>query len=140
MRTDRHGAARGHRERSQRQLRVGEMLRHVLAGVLERGEIRDPDFADASVTVTEVRVSPDLRNAVVFVMPLGGERSDEVVGALTRAAPYLRRQVARSATLKYLPALAFEVDTSFDQASRIDSLLRSTSPRPDGEWGGDDGA
>lgn len=129
-------APRSGRERSQRQLRVGELIRHALVDILARGELRDPDLAGASVTVTEVRVSPDLRNAAVFVLPLGGERTGEVVAALQRAAPFLRRLIGPSVTMKYLPELSFLADTAFDARERIDSLLRSPAVSrdlPDGE-------
>lgn len=108
---------------SQRQLRVGEELRHALAGVLSEGNIRDPDLANVSITVSEVRVSPDLRNATAFVMPLGGGAINEVLVGLGRCAPYLRGQVARRVKLKYMPALSFEADSSFDSASRVEALL-----------------
>jgi ribosome-binding factor A len=111
------------REPSQRQLRVGEELRHVLAQVLQRGELRDPALQDATVTVTEVRVSPDLKNATVYVMPLGGRHSAEVVAGLTRSAGYLRGHVARQVPLRSTPTLTFALDTSFDHASRINELL-----------------
>lgn len=110
---------------SQRQLRVGEVIRHALAEVFEREEFRDPVLAEATITVTEVRSSPDMRNATVFIMPLGGQEIGDVVTALGRAAPYLRRLLGERVTMKRLPALSFEVDTSFDQAQRIDDLLRS---------------
>ena len=113
--------------RSQRQLRVGEELRHVLSRLLARGELRDPHLAEVSLTVTEVRVSPDLRNATVMVVPLGGADMDRVVAALQRAAPYLRREVGREIALRITPALTFAPDLSFDAAARIDDLLR----RPD---------
>ncbi|HLY58037.1 MAG TPA: 30S ribosome-binding factor RbfA [Stellaceae bacterium] len=112
---------------SQRQLRVGEELRHILAEVLGRGELRDPDLAGRTVTVTEVRVSPDLKQATAFVVPLGGEHAAEVVVALRRSAPYLRGVVGHRLQLRYAPALAFELDQSFDYAQRIDALLH----RPD---------
>ena len=111
--------------RSQRQLRVGELLRHVLVDILGRGELRDPDLVGASVTVTEVRVSPDLRNVAVFVMPLGGDRTEEVVAALGRATPYLRRMIGQSVTMKYNPALSFVADQAFDEGSKIEGILRS---------------
>jgi ribosome-binding factor A len=132
----RHGRNRpdhDHAGPSQRQLRVGEMLRHVIAGVIERGELRDPDAAGVSVTITEVRVSPDMRNATVFVMPLGGRDTASVVEALRRAAPFLRRRLAEEVRLKFLPTLRFEADTAFDQANRIDRLLRETPPADDGD-------
>lgn len=114
-----------HTERpaGQRQLRVGEALRHALADVFERGELRDPALSGVPVTVTEVRISPDLRNATVFVMPLGGGDAAAIVAALEHAAPYLRRRVAEVMTLRYAPALSFRTDDSFDYADRIDALL-----------------
>jgi ribosome-binding factor A len=127
MSTGRDRAPRGGRERSQRQLRVGELVRHALVDVLARGDLRDPDLAGASITVTEVRASPDLRNATVFIMPLGGARMAETVDALNRAVPFLRRTIGKTLTMKYLPALGFVADTAFDQSQRIDDLLRSPS-------------
>ncbi len=110
---------------SQRQLRVGEELRHAMAWMLERGNIRDPGLAGVAVTVTEVRVSPDLRNATAFVMPLGGgANTADVVEALNRAAPFVRRQIGKAVKLKYLPSLNFVADRSFDEAGRIDDLLK----------------
>ncbi|MEC9153945.1 MAG: 30S ribosome-binding factor RbfA [Pseudomonadota bacterium] len=109
---------------SQRQLRVGEALRHALSGILGRGKLRNPTLRNVSITVTEVRTSPDLKNATAFVMPLGGEAADEIVEALGKAAPYLRSTVAREVELRHVPRLQFEVDRSFGQADHIDSLLR----------------
>ncbi len=111
---------------SQRQLRVGEEIRHALAGIIQRAEFRDPDLVGQAITVTEVRVSPDLRNATVFVLPLGGE-ADPVVKALGRASAFLRGQLGRAVTLRYLPALHFVHDESFDEAQRIDALMHSPS-------------
>lgn len=113
-----------HREPSQRQLRVGEEIRHVLAWLMERGDLRDPGLVHVHVTVTEVRVSPDMRNATVFVTPLEGGDVQEMLAALARARPFLRRYVAGRVRLKYVPDLTFEQDLSFDHASRIDALLR----------------
>ena len=110
---------------SQRQLRVGEELRHALAWILERGEIRDPGLGGAAITVTEVRISPDLGNATAFVMPLGGDHVPSVVEALNRAAPFVRRQLGKAVKLKRLPVLDFVADTSFDKAGRIESLLKT---------------
>jgi len=115
---------RGTGSPSQRQLRVGEELRHALAALLERGAVRDPGLGAASITVTEVRVSPDLRNATVYVMPLGGGDAAGALAALTRAAAYLRRLVAGAVRLRYVPALEFRADATFDEAARIDALLR----------------
>ena len=124
---------------SQRQLRVGEELRHALAQALTQGNIRDPDLEKVSITVSEVRLSPDLRNATAFVMPLGGGGIDDVLAGLRRCTPYLRRQVARRVKLKYVPMLKFEADLSFDTASRMEMLLRQSRAgggRPSGTQGG----
>jgi len=114
----------GARQASPRQLRVGEALRHILADVLLRGDFRDPDLAGHSVTVTEVKVSPDLKNATAFVMPLGGADRDLVLKALKRAAAFIQSQVGRESELKFTPRFSFRLDDSFDTATRIDSLLR----------------
>jgi ribosome-binding factor A len=108
---------------SQRRLRVGEELRHVLSKILREGECRDPALRDASIAVTEVRFSPDLRNATVFVMPLGGANASEIVAGLKRSTSFLKRLVAQEVTLRYAPNLIFELDISFDQAGRIAALL-----------------
>jgi ribosome-binding factor A len=110
-------------EQSQRQLRVGEALRHVLAELLMRGAVHDPLLAEASLTVSEVRVSRDLRHAVAYVTELGGELRPELLEALARAAPYLRGEAARRVHLKYAPELSFRVDPSFAEAARIDAIL-----------------
>jgi ribosome-binding factor A len=109
---------------SQRQLRVGEELRHALAAVFERGELRDPALA-VPITVTEVRVSPDLRQALVFVMPLGGIGGEEVIAALIRARGFLRKRIAAAVQLRSAPNLTFRIDVSFDRASHINELLHS---------------
>ena len=115
---------RSPRPSGQRPLRVGEELRHALADILARGDIRDPDVAGTPITVTEVRVSPDLRNATAFVLPLGGQHAPEVLAGLTRCAPYLRSQLARAVRLKFVPTIGFKLDTSFDRASQIEEVLR----------------
>ncbi len=107
---------------SQRQLRVGEEIRHTLADIFRRGEFRDPELMDLNVTVSEVRISPDLKNATAFVMPLGGSKP-ELVAALNRASAFLRTQVAHEIRLPYAPRLSFQLDTSFDYAEKIDRLL-----------------
>lgn len=121
---------------SQRQFKVGELVRHALASILERGQVRG--LGDVTVTVTEVRMSPDLRNADAFVIPLGGGEVSAAVEALTRAKPFLRRQVARSVSLKYVPDIFFIADASFDEAGRIDALLRRPDVARDLERGRDD--
>jgi ribosome-binding factor A len=108
---------------SQRQLRVGEELRHALARILRDGECRDPVLENASITVTEVRMSPDLRNAAAFVIPLAGTNATEVVAALARSATFLKGVVAREVQLRNTPNLVFALDDSFDQAERISTLL-----------------
>lgn len=125
VRQSSHGGARAP---SQRQLRVGEELRHVIVGVLGRDLIRDPDVAGVAITITEVRVSPDLKNATAFVVPLGGEDTDQLVVGLNRAKAYIRREVARLVKLRHAPDLSFVRDTSFDEAGRIDALLKRVIP------------
>lgn len=120
---------------SQRQLRVAEAIRHAIVAVLERGEVHDPAVAGVAVTVTEVSISPDLRNATVYVVPLAGRGTETVVAALRRAAPFIRHRIADAVRLRHVPNLRFEADTGFDRASRIDRLLRD--PRAAGD---DDGA
>ena len=107
---------------SQRQLRVGELIRRALADILLRGDIHDPDLAHVSVTVGEVQPSPDLRQAIVHVAPLGGQNADGVIAALNRNAGELRHQVNRAVTLKFSPKLKFVLDRTFDnldEARRI---------------------
>ena len=112
---------------SQRQLRVGEEIRHVLSGVFLRAEFRDPELAGAQVTVTEVRVSPDLRNATAFVARLGRTDIKALLPALKRAAVFLRGQVAHEMRLRVAPNLSFQPDTTLDTAMHIDALMK----RPD---------
>lgn len=109
--------------RSQRQLRVGEELRHALARILARGELRDPHLAEVSLTVTEVRISPDLKSATAFVVPLGGGELGSVIDALNHAAGFLRSQLGQEIELRHTPRLSFQPDHSFDEAARINALL-----------------
>ena len=108
---------------SQRQLRVGEELRHALARILRDGECRDPVLERVSITVTEVRMSPDLRNATAFVMPLAGTNATEIIAGLERSANFLKGLVAREVQLRNTPNLVFALDDSFDRADRITALL-----------------
>lgn len=119
--------SKGHSKRgpSQRQLRVGETLRKALCEVFLRSEIADPDLASAMVTVSEVRASPDLKNATVFVLPLGGDNQEKVIAALKRHKKFVRGEVARRVSLRHMPELIFELDATFDQSGRVDALLRS---------------
>ena len=116
---------------SQRQLRVGEILREALTDTFARAPIRDPALSGTPITVTEVRLSPDLKQARIFIMPLGGGEGEEIVNALKRAAPYLRSEVAQRVKLKFAPALTFELDRSFDESRHIDGLLNDLAPRND---------
>jgi ribosome-binding factor A len=110
---------------SQRQLRVAEEIRHVLAGVFARQELRDPELADAQITVTEVRIGPDLKHAIAFVARLARSDVDALLPALKRATPFLRGQVAHSLRLKFAPDLTFQPDTALEYATRIDRLLHA---------------
>jgi ribosome-binding factor A len=108
---------------SQRQLRVGEEIRHVLAGVFGRHEFRDPTLAEADITVTEVRIGPDLKRATVFIVRLGRTDVAELIPALKRATPYLRGQIAKAMKLRVVPDLSFQPDTALDYAMEINRLM-----------------
>lgn len=125
------------RAASQRQLRVGEAVRHALSDLLARRELRDPALADRSVTVSEVRVSPDMRNATAYICPLGGEDIDTVLDGLGRAAPHINSQIARMVRLRNAPRLTFVADPSFDQAAHIEHVLRQPSVARDLEESSD---
>jgi ribosome-binding factor A len=116
---------------SQRMLRVGEMIRHELAAVLSRGEIHDDVLAKTVVTIPEVRMSPDLKLATVYVMPLGGLNVAAVVEALNTHKKYIRSVIANAVNLKYAPEVRFRHDETFDEAMRIDKLLHSDRVRQD---------
>ncbi len=107
---------------SQRQLRVGEEIRHALADIFLYGEANDPDIS-STITVSEVRISPDLKNATAYFMPLGGLRRKEVLEALTRAAPHLRYLVGKRMLLRHAPRISFRLDTTYDEAHKIEQLL-----------------
>ncbi len=137
---------RKERAPSQRQLRVGEEIRHTLALIIERGEIRDPALQGRAITITEVRVSPEMRNATVYCVPLGSrvgpdakeDQTTEIVAALNHAQSFLRRLVAERVHLRSVPALVFVADPSFDEASHIDALLNLPEVSRDLTDGGDD--
>jgi ribosome-binding factor A len=117
---------------SQRQLRVGEQVRHALAEVLARGDVHDPDLAGMLISVLEVRMSPDLRHGTVLVMPLGGKGEAEAVAALNRNAKELRLEVSRRLReLKYSPDLRFRVDDRYDEAARIEKILHDERVKRD---------
>jgi ribosome-binding factor A len=110
---------------SQRQLRVGEALRHAIADILFRNEIQDPDLAGVSVTITQVKPSPDMRHATVYCEPLGGENAEVIVKALNRHKGFLRGEMGHRLTMKFTPELRFVEDVSFAEALKIDTILRS---------------
>ena len=116
---------------SQRQLRVGELVRHALAEMLTRGEVHDPVIERHLVTVPEVRMTADLRLATVYVMPLGGRDADEVVAAFERHKKFLRAELAHRINLKFAPDIRFRVDERFAEADRIEKLLHSPEVKRD---------
>jgi len=122
---------RSRTEPSARQLRVGEEVRHGLARIFERHELSDPALVDVTLTVTEVRMSPDLKHATAFVMPLAGAHASETLAGLKRGAPYLRGLIAREVPLRFTPTLSFMLDNSFDHANRINEILHRPEVRRD---------
>ncbi|MBS0272170.1 MAG: 30S ribosome-binding factor RbfA [Proteobacteria bacterium] len=116
---------------SQRQLRVGEEIRHILAQVLSHQHSGDELLDNTSITITEVRVSPDLQNATVFIVPLGGQHLSEILAAFKEKAWYFRKEVARQLKTRITPRLFFQADLSFDEAQRIESLLNSPKVKQD---------
>jgi ribosome-binding factor A len=107
----------------QRQLRVGEEMRHALSEILREHHLADPDLSGRIITVTEVRISPDLRNATAFVLPLGGTDTPKVVEALNRASGYFRGELGRAVKMQFTPTVRFRADETFEEASRIEKLL-----------------
>jgi ribosome-binding factor A len=116
---------------SQRALRAGELVRHALAEILARGEVHDPVIETHLITVAEVRMSPDLRLAMIYVMPLGGHDEQQVLAALDRNKRFLRGEIAHRVNLKFAPDIRFRIDERFDEAQRIEDLLRSPEVRRD---------
>jgi ribosome-binding factor A len=116
---------------SQRQLRVGEIIRHAVADILSQGSVHDPELEGHIVTVPEVRMSPDLKLATIYVMPLGGRDTDIVLAALERNRKFLRGEVARRVNLKFAPDVRFRADERFDEAERIEKLLRTPAVQRD---------
>ena len=116
---------------SQRQLRVGEIVRHAIADLLSQGSVHDPDLEGHIITVPEVRMSPDLKLATIYVMPLGGRDTDIVLAALERHKKFLRGEVARRVNLKFAPDIRFRADERFDEAERIEKLLRTPAVQKD---------
>ncbi|MBO0712618.1 MAG: 30S ribosome-binding factor RbfA [Acetobacteraceae bacterium] len=123
---------------SQRALRAGEVIRHALADILSRGEVHDPVIQGHAITVPEVRMSADLRLATIYVMPLGGRDEEEVLAALERNKRWLRGEIAHRVNLKFAPDVRFRIDERFDEAERIDKLLRGPQVQRDLKGGADD--
>ena len=118
-------------EPSQRMLRVAELIRHAVASLLARGEITDPDLAGLVVTVPSVKMSPDLKLATVYVMPLGGQKQDAICAILDRHKKFLRGEIAHQVNLKFAPEIRFKVDESFANAAKIDALLQTSKVAQD---------
>jgi ribosome-binding factor A len=116
---------------SQRQLRVGELVRHAIAEILAHGSVHDPELEGHIITVPEVRMSPDLKLATIYVMPLGGRDTDVVIAALERNKKFLRGEIAHRVNLKFAPDVRFRVDDRFEEAERIEKLLRTPAVRRD---------
>lgn len=116
---------------SQRMLRIGELVRHAMSQILQRGDIMDPVIETAVITVPEVRMASDLKLAKIYIMPLGGANAEEVVKALNGHQKYIRGKVAPKLGLKFTPELKFYVDDTFEEADRIDSILRSDKVKGD---------
>jgi ribosome-binding factor A len=123
---------------SQRQLRVGELVRHAIAEMLTRGDVHDPVIEAHLITVPEVRMSPDLRLATIYVMPMGGRDANEVVAAFERHKKFLRAEIAHRINLKFAPDIRFRVDDRFAEAERIERLLRSPEVKRDLDHGDDE--
>jgi ribosome-binding factor A len=116
---------------SQRQLRVGELVRHAMAELLARGEVHDPVIEGHLITVPEVRMTADLRLATIYIMPLAGRDAEEVVAAFERHKKFLRGEIAHRVNLKFAPDIRFRIDERFAEAERIDKLLRSPAVKRD---------
>ena len=116
---------------SQRQLRVGELVRHTMADMLTRGEVHDPVIEGHLITVPEVQMTSELRLATIYVMPLGGRDTDAVLAALERNKKFLRGEIAHRVNLKFAPEIRFRIDERFDEAERIEKLLRTPAVRRD---------
>ena len=116
---------------SQRQLRVGELIRHEFADMLARGDVHDAVIEGHMITVPEVRISTDLRLATIYIMPLGGRDEQEVLDALERNSRYVRGEIARRVNLKFAPEIRFRIDERFDEAERIEKLLRTPAVQRD---------
>jgi len=107
-----------------RKLKVGEEIRHAISKIFERGVLRDPNLQDITLTVTEVKMSNDLKSAVAFVVPMGSSNQDQIIKGLNHASFFVRKKITEFITLKFLPKIIFRIDNSFDKFRKIDSILK----------------
>ena len=121
--------------KSQRQYKVGELIRKTLVEVFEKVEVRDPDLTNVSITISEVSISPDLKAATVYVMPLGGNGQDDVLSGLRRASSFLRSKIAKIIALRSVPRLDFKIDTAFDNSNNLNKVFKMADISSDGDDG-----
>ena len=107
-----------------RKLKVGEEIRHAISKIFERGVLRDPNLQDITLTVTEVKMSNDLKSAVAFVVPMGSSNQDQIIKGLSHASFFVRKKITEFITLKFLPKIIFRIDNSFDKFRKVDSILK----------------
>ena len=127
--------SRENTSRSERQYKVGELIRKTLVEVFEKVEVRDPDLINVSITISEVAISPDLKAATVYVMPLGGDGQDNVLSGLKRASSFLRSKIAKIIELRSVPRLDFKIDTAFDNSNNLNKVLKMADISSDGDDG-----
>ena len=128
-------SSRENTSKSQRQYKVGELIRKTLVEVFEKVEVRDPDLTNVSITISEVSISPDLKAATVYVMPLGGDGQDNVLSGLRRASSFLRSKIAKIIQLRSVPRLDFKIDTAFDNSNNLNKIFKMTDISYDGDSG-----
>ena len=128
-------SSRENTSKSQRQYKVGELIRKTLVEVFEKVEVRDPDLTNVSITISEVSISPDLKAATVYVMPLGGDGQDSVLSGLRRASSFLRSKIAKIIALRSVPRLDFKIDTAFDNSNNLNKVFKMAYISYDGDDG-----
>tara|TARA_S200000501_G_scaffold201950_1_gene190031 strand:+ start:359 stop:793 length:435 start_codon:yes stop_codon:yes gene_type:complete len=128
-------SSRENTSKSQRQYKVGELIRKTLVEVFEKVEVRDPDLTNVSITISEVSISPDLKAATVYVMPLGGDGQDNVLSGLRRASSFLRSKIAKIIQLRSVPRLDFKIDTAFDNSNNLNKVFKMADISYDGDDG-----
>ena len=128
-------SSRENTSKSQRQYKVGELIRKTLVEVFEKVEVRDPDLTNVSITISEVSISPDLKAATVYVMPLGGDGQDNVLSGLRRASSFLRSKIAKIIELRSVPRLDFKIDTAFDNSNNLNKAFKMADISSDGDDG-----